>query len=1071
MATKSQTYYPTKVHQGEGGAFRTFKDINVIKNMGNGYAESRADILGKSKSPNRPATITADHFNLNLPEGAILNKVTVRFKHSKTGDSNQKSCNIGAPTVTLMYNSKPITVNTHGGNLNLTRTLSKKAQAPKMVSDTTTATFDGKVNEEVVTGTYAGTSTGGTISNVGITVNQKQKTKKIATYYDFPSRAKVNSNSFGVKIDYPANTNDYKGKVRVYWVRIEVQYTTSEYTLQMQEVRNTSEWGYNKEQYHLKLKISRTSKTNYNPTVTLTTPEGFTYKNVRIPDTNMIVNDHSGTVEKISAHVLKYTPALSTKNEVSTSSVELVFDVDCSYPSGGSYDGVFEASESLNSGSASFTAVIRDRPVVKPVSDVDVPVGEIPLVDVPSNPIPRIIAMQGEEFHIETQFSSEEIANAPEEEIRIMPGLWGSYKYFEIKTYNNPDFSISDFSGETPVATARFYLQETPGHTKQIDDDGNLLFTLYSNVVKTRTFQIVSGNTVLRTYDLEVYPKNLDFPTPLILLLSDEEMSRLGDGYSYTLETQLKVVTSHSYVQDWLRNYRIGVFNNFIEGNITTLEEYDEETGTTNTVQIDTTDYTNLTINEILENAEYWSSCPTKPNTYENIELSFMYDEDYPLYIIITGGYLESGRRDSVKFTNPVLVETVDYTGRTTECKFPVPLDNMITGDDTSSITLGQYQQSNNFVLYNLPVDDDFGTNEQYAVRGISITGNVEQSDEVVLYAKLKSPSGEVGQRSIILNERNGTDDDNGFTIGGIGDLWGFGMLDLTHLKDWEFQLHLSNILNDTESTITLNDINIIFYMEEITIQNVNIAVEGEDLSFYNAFIRDLEIPPGLETNIEFASAKGNDRREAVTQELLEKDITIEFDVGGDCSLERSTDSLRQITKLLTTLKDKYGRPIPKRLEFSHMPDVYFEYTMEKSPDVEIELNSYKVKAKLTVPSGTAYAKNNTVTNNIGFIQGLTAVEPIITIVPTGNEIEVTEKRTGQKFQLTNINNYNWTGKIIEIDCEDMIVWLRENTEDTNPTNITGCCDFNNDWFRLYDEYEFEGTGCIIRTVDYTERW
>jgi hypothetical protein len=64
-----------------------------------------------------------------------------------------------------------------------------------------------------------------------------------------------------------------------------------------------------------------------------------------------------------------------------------------------------------------------------------------------------------------------------------------------------------------------------------------------------------------------------------------------------------------------------------------------------------------------------------------------------------------------------------------------------------------------------------------------------------------------------------------------------------------------------------------------------------------------------------------------------------------------------------------------------------------------------------------------------------------------------------------------WTDKIIEIDCEDRIVWLKTDEDDPEPVNITRYCDYNNDWFSLHGEYIFESTNCVIRTIDYIERW
>ena len=65
----------------------------------------------------------------------------------------------------------------------------------------------------------------------------------------------------------------------------------------------------------------------------------------------------------------------------------------------------------------------------------------------------------------------------------------------------------------------------------------------------------------------------------------------------------------------------------------------------------------------------------------------------------------------------------------------------------------------------------------------------------------------------------------------------------------------------------------------------------------------------------------------------------------------------------------------------------------------------------------------------------------------------------------------DWTGKYIEIDCDNRIVWMKEDDDDTEGTNITSYVDWNSDWFTLHGEYNFESTGCAILSVDYSERW
>lgn len=566
----------------------------------------------------------------------------------------------------------------------------------------------------------------------------------------------------------------------------------------------------------------------------------------------------------------------------------------------------------------------------------------------------------------------------------------------------------------------------------------------------------------------------LGLPVLSLFQLTPEELNRLGDGYSYTAQTYIKRVLGNSedelYV-DLYKNFRIGVFNNAIQSNIGHMDITNAD-GELETIEVDFTDYTNLTIQEIYSNAEYWSEYVQHNDTFESLTCNFMYDEKYPVYIIITGEYIDYGdaENNTVEFSKPCLVETARYNGYETEGLFAEPINNMVSAEDISLVNLAAFTQTNPLIVYDFPLDESFGTDELQAVRGISVSGNIEYSDEITLYAKLVSPEGKPGQRSIVLtdNEVN-VDGDTSFTIGGIGDLWGFNTLELTDLDKWQVELVALNNINDNEANFNFNDVKITFYIENIDVQNINIKVEGEDLSLYNAFITDVVIPPGLESDIDFLTVDGTDTNDAYRQSISEKVIELEFEVGDSCNVNDNTTILRQVIKLLTTQKDKYNRPIPKRIEFSHYPDVYFEYVLEDSPSATLEVNSYNVKAKLKIPSGTAYSKEDTVTSSIGYVQGLCSVEPIIRVKCLDTTIEIRETVTGQKFNMGYTGD--WSNGIVEIDCEDHVVYLKENADAETGEDITAYCDFNVDWFRLYGEFAFEGTNCIIQTVQYTERW
>ena len=536
----------------------------------------------------------------------------------------------------------------------------------------------------------------------------------------------------------------------------------------------------------------------------------------------------------------------------------------------------------------------------------------------------------------------------------------------------------------------------------------------------------------------------------------------------------MKTITQETYPLNWGESFRIGVFNNPILDNITiTTTTVDNETIETIT---DTTDYDNLTITEIYENADYWSTNTAGHNTYNNVECEFTYNKNYPLYIIITGDYTETTTYDydmgTITYNEPCIIEKTVYKERLSNGNYPIPIMDLIDyeeNDGISTITLQAYQESNPVILYNLPLDQDYGTGTQYAIRGVQINGNIDQTDNLIVYAKLRAPNGMVGQRSIVLQDADYTIDSiNTLNIGGLGDLWGFNTLDMTQLEDWELELSTTNLLNNDESTLQISDITITFYIEKIEKQTISVSVEGENLAYYGAFIDTVEIPEGLETDTSFLTIDGTDTNDAYRQNIREKTITLNFNVDS-CDLETSAMMLRQVTKLLVNDKDEYNRPIPKIIEFSHYPNSYFEYIIESTLEIETEITGYNVTAKLTIPSGTSYSQENTVTNNIGYVQGLAAINPIITVQPNDEVIQITETVTGQNFNIGYTGN--WNNKVVEIDCEDRKVWLLTDEDADDGIDISKYVDMNSDWFRLHGEYQFEATNATIRTITYNERW
>jgi len=1015
----SVTKYAGTVTQTTGGHYVTFDYLGNIRNAAeDSHAVSSVLIQGKAETKNRPSTISCTGFNFNLPLGAEPTKIVVEYRHRKNTGSDYSSkypkrvLNIPAPTISLLGVSG----------------FSGKGVAPTTSMKTNTKTF-----------------------------NVKGKI----------SRAQLNSTGFGCRINYPTNTNKWNGYLRISYVRIKVEYVLSDYTVKVDAVD-----GYNNEAFDVTLRVSNKNLTRYNPTLTLTTPVGFSYESY----------EGTGRVTKVNNTTYRWEPMVGGSG---TSNVTVRFTPSVTYPSGSDvFTGSFTLSESLNGANASKTVSIREKPVTSDETAPDTQV--IPIEEGVDTSIHFI--RRDEVVTLPIRLTQEEVEWLREDETRYYytdlsgnPGYGSTYR--PISSYPVGVRGLSDGNWITTInvmiksdcvlddGTITHFRTISGSPSTSLDTVMKLPSTI--NYPTELALIIIRGVVGGEAHHVKIHliPSDLTVPNFTFIEPSEEELDRLGTGYPYVLQSDIKHTTSDGYERDWYKNNRLAVFNNAISSNITITTETDPITGEVTETVTDTTDYENLTTTQIIENAEYWSNAPTSVNEYNNLECEFTYNENYPLYLIFTGDYSEATTygfdRGTITHNNPAIIEKQVYKGREATGNYPEPISNLLD-ENIAETSIPNLDTTETIILYDFPLEEEYGTDETHSIRGIEVTGTIEQADEMVLSAKLVSPSGETGERTIIINNQDTIDSQTEFKFGGLGDLWGFQTTDLTDLNDWEVQIFANNILLEEEANLNFGDIRIGFYIEQLQEQLINVKVNGEDLSYYGAFIEDAEIPEGLDTDTSFLSIDGTDTNDAYRQNIREKTIELEMSIG-ECDLQTSTDMLRQLTKLLVNEKDEYNRPIPNTIEFSHYPDVYFEYIMTDTMDITTSAGAYTIKAKLTIPAGTAYSKQNTSTNITGFVQGIASVNPIISLKAQDNVITLQETVTGQKFTIGY--DGDWQTGIVEIDCEERKVYHKTNEDDTEPTDLSKYVDFNSDWFNLHGEYNFNASGCTVRKVEFTERW
>ena len=1121
------TKSPTTTSQTTGGKYTTFDHLNNIQNTNaSSYAISKDPVTGKKGNKPRPSTVTCSGFKFNLPGNSVVKKITVFYRHRKRAVQNVDEklvCNIPAPTISL-------------GGLNL----SKKASAPA----------------------------------------NKTGTKKSVSWTGLWQASKFNGSSFNVVMNYPTNSNNTPGYVLLSYIYVSLEYYTPSFTVDGKSANKSTVYNY--EDYHLKVSLSDSNLTGKGASVLVTSPLGFEYKDFK----------GNGTVTRVDARNVRWTPTMNSRS--SSQFVELIYGTNVTFSTGSdTHTDTFTISIPGTTITSTHSATIT-KPI--PPSQEE-GTGEQEFIDDSEEYQEVKTVVKGEPFEYTLELNDEKwnsliqtVYNwgvekgwwdSPLEDVldnilndttlffagngnpapisknqllRVWTNPYGTYDWYNMGTYytlknllNNNKSKLLRLKG------AGIGYDEIPCELEYIASTGPIRTKNFGEVFSWK-FLIIPPESELTT------------PNYTRLSLGEEELDRLGDGYSYILQSNLQLNSEETYVRDWYKNFRIGVFNNRIEANCTTYYQYDnteeafdgyfilpgiydltdaqlrfdvdhpitltilEDTyditstetidlfeeyripvtftkDTTDNVIItitlidtsnqevysvdyhinfnatestdiqelidDSTDYSNLTDEEIFNNAKWWSTKVAGLNTSNNVECDFTYEEDYPLYILITGDYPEGDpENNSITFNEPCIVEEEQYHGRTPNGNYPVPIDDLVLNDgSTSEVTMDSYTKSETIVFYDLPLTDNYGTNTEMAIRGIELTGNVEQSDRITLYAKLQSPNGESRERSIVLDDNETSlDTDNTFTIGGNGDLWGFSTLDIVNLEDWEIELTATNTLEETTANLNYGDIQLNLYIEQVESQNITCYINGEDIRYYGVFLTDINIPEGLQTDTKYLDIDGTDTNDAYRQNIREKTITIEFDLGNDCDINANTQSLREFTKLLVNDRDEYNRPIPKRIEFSHYPDVYWEYIMEDALDHKLDIGSYiDGKVKLTIPAGTSYDKESTTTSNTGYVNGIATIHPNIIFKPTDTVVTIRETVTGQEFHIGYTGE--WNDKIVEIDCDNRIAWLKTNEDDIDPVNLNKYVDYNSDWFRLKGEYSFTGVNCIIRTVDYSERW
>jgi len=863
------------------------------------------------------------------------------------------------------------------------------------------------------------------IKNSGMKENKKNgetptkdwKSKSLAYaggYYVLPSAKTINSPNFGMDITFPKNTSDNEGFIYINNVSITVSYTVPEFPVDLVMIGDDNGEFVKDRAFRLQAVVNNPDLADTPPTVELTVPTGTTL--TFAPDT--ITSD---TLTKISdtkyqLKLARWGSSYETINTggttynvvggtnisggavtIDTNKGSRTIGLDAIVPTSGNKTFTITETRGNKTQSRAVTVIAESTPVY---DDTDVPIEQ------------AIYAIQNTPFTLPVKIPS----NMVNETIYL-------YTDTQIKVLKNSVYNtVNDW----------FTIPST-----MFDSEGNATLTCKTSNTGIINISITNDNTSTpeqRYFVVRVVPEGYEAPRFTVLKLSTEETHRLGHTYHYTVSADMRINCLTSNIPafiDYYRNFRIGVVN-----------------------EIPTT----LDMDDIFNACRNWSHPITVFNEFENKSVEFVYNEDYPVYIIITGNYdTVACNQFECEFGNLQVIETIREDGN--QVIFPRPIRNTINVEDEtiSQLQLPANNTSNNLIFYDLGLDG-FQGKDNLAIRGIAVRVTANSDSSSVISAKLKSPDGYTGERSTLI------DSTPEHVIGGATDRWGFSISELEDLSSFELELNVQNLV-DADNIVNIEKVELITYFLFYEKQVVDWIVDGENMAGFNCFLQDQDVPPGLKTSTKYLNIDGTDTNVAYRQNIKEKDIVVEFSID-ECNIEEATATLQDVTEHLITERDKLYRPILKRLEFSNYPDIYWLYMMEKPIDTTIKGASIDCKATLTVPSGTAFTKEDTTTGSSGRVSGLAKVNPTILIRPTSASIELEETFTNQKFTMSY--DSFMSNDLVEIDCKNRKIYLRRDSENIDITNSSA--DWDTDWFLLYGQFLFMETGCVIQSITWNER-
>ena len=619
---------------------RRFKDLNSIKvTKATTYAISEKPIDGYDGKYTRPAHLYCSNFKLNVPSNAKVTKIHVHYRLGKMGVCKNSTDGKDIPC--------EITPNDPISSVfkNATKYPNLKCQ---------------------IYVTKGNSTTGGVWKTVNVPKASESKFQTVS-FTTKEGWSSTWANDLAVRLDFVVNRNKNKGYLLVYYVAVTVDYILPSYTCSIQGINNKKV--YNKGQYHVKLTCSDKNLTRQgSPELNLSLPIGFTYRKV--------AGITNGKVTRVSSRTLNWRPSMKGVN---TASIELIFDVYVDFASSQSKASfTFSLAVQGSNTTKTHTATIyKELPPssISGTSDIETFTDEDSSIEIER---PKWVTLN-EAFQLLFEFTEEE-----------------QEKYSDA----NGDMPVS-FRAYTSAgaAASTWYYSNADNETLSqlsnsawvvMDDDNSYTFNDYFKVITTygaytlQTYASIDGDlTAGRTEELirelTIYvkpPQNtLTIPNLSFFQLTSEETDRLGNNISYTVQSDMKLTTEETYVRDWYKNFRIGIFNNPIEANLTSYYEYNDTDPEFDGYFIIPTTYplTNTTLTISTNNPVYITLDDVKYNLQSSMDYE-MGDEYQVPVTFSTNGYDNVILTITLEDSNETELYSIDYhinfnTEETTELR------------------------------------------------------------------------------------------------------------------------------------------------------------------------------------------------------------------------------------------------------------------------------------------------------------------------------------------------------------------------------------------------------------------